>query len=104
MTVIHPQRGDPFPPQPFRQPGIGPFAWPAESPPCATHPDHPVLRLRGLMQDRLDIAPVCLEHHPLSSLAFVGEAGTHIVEAAREGVRVFLAWLVVRVLWHVAHP
>ena len=56
------------------------------------------------MQDRLDIAPVCLEHHTLSSLAFVGEAGTHIVDAEREGVRVFLAWLVVRVLWHVANP
>src|SRR6266446_776236 len=46
-----PQGRDPVPTQPFREPGIGALAWPAESPPCATHPDHPVLRLRGLMQD-----------------------------------------------------
>ena len=104
MTVPQPQGGDPVPTQHVREPGIGAVARPAESPPGATHPDHPVLRLRGLMQDRLDVAPVRPEQHPLSQLTFVGWAGTHVVDADGEGMRVFLARLVVRGLWHVTHP
>jgi hypothetical protein len=48
------------------------------------------------MQDRLDVAPVRLEQHPLSQLAFIGWAGTHVVDADGEGVRVLVARLVVR--------
>src|SRR6266446_6531998 len=92
------------PPQHVREPGIGALTRPAESPPCATHPDHPVLRLRGLMHDRLDIAPVRPEQHTLSQLAFVGWADAHVVEGDGERGRVFLARLVVRWLWHVTPP
>jgi hypothetical protein len=43
----------------------------------------------------LDVAPVRPEQHPLSSLAFRGWTGAHVVEADGEGVRVFLTRLVV---------
>ena len=104
VTVAQPQGGDPVPTQHFREPRIGALARPAEAPPGATHPDHPVLRLRGLMQDRLDVAPVRPEQHTLAQLAFIGWAGAHVVDADGEGVRVFLARLVVRGLWHVTPP
>jgi hypothetical protein len=42
--------------------------------------------------------------YTLSQLAFVGRAGTHVVDADGEGMRVFLARLVVRGLWHVTPP
>ena len=48
------------------------------------------------MQNRLDVAPVRPEQHPLPQLAFVGWTGEHVVDADGEGVRVFLARLVVR--------
>src|SRR5438128_3371922 len=104
VTVAHPQGGYPVPTQPFREPGIGALAWPAESTPCTTHPDHPSLRLRGLMHDRLDVTPVSTEQQPLPQFAFVGWAGEHVVDADGEGVRVFLARLVVQWLWHFTHP
>ena len=53
------------------------------------------------MQDRLDVAPVRPEQQPLAQLTFVGWAGKHVVDADGEGMRVFLARLVVRWLWHV---
>src|SRR6266446_6401289 len=92
------------PPQHVREPGIGALTRPAEAPPCATHPDHPVLRLRGLVPYGLDVAPVRPEQHPLSPLAFIGWTGAHVMDAAGEGVRVFLKRLVVRGLWHGATP
>src|SRR6267142_5609068 len=100
MTVTQPQGGDPVPTQLVCEPRIGAVARSAESPPGATHPDHPVLRFRGLMQDRLDVAPVRPEQQPLSQLTFVGWAGKHVEDADGEGMRVFLARLVVRWLWH----
>ena len=104
MTVTQPQGRDPVPTQPFREPRLGAVARPAEAPPGATHPDHPVLRFRGLMQDRLDVAPVRPEQHPLVQLAFVGRAGMHVVDADGEGLRVVLARLTVRRFWHVTPP
>ena len=92
------------PPQHVRKPGIGALTRPAEAPPGATHPDHPVLRLRGLVPYGLDVAPVRPEQHPLAQLAFRGWTGTHVVETDGEGVRVFLTRLVVRGLWHWTTP
>src|SRR5262249_9090777 len=66
-----------------------------------TNPDHPVLRLRGLMQDGLDVTSVCPEQQPLPQLAFIGRAGKHVVDANGEGLRVLLAQLAVQGLWHV---
>ena len=85
-----------MPLQHVREPGIGALAGPAEAPPGATHPDHPVLRLWGLVPYGLDVAPVRPEQHPLAQLAFRGWTVTHVVEADGEGERVFLTRLVVR--------
>jgi hypothetical protein len=56
------------------------------------------------MQDRLDVAPVRPEQHPLAQLAFVRRTGTYVVDADGEGMRAFLAQLAVRGLWHVTPP
>src|SRR5437016_2874601 len=104
VTVAQSQRGDPVPTQHVREPGIGAVARPAESPAGAPHPDHPILRLRGLMQDCLDVAPVRPEQHTLPQLVCVEWAGAHVVYADGEGVRVLLAQLAVRGLWHVTPP
>src|SRR5215470_12675229 len=102
--VAQSQRGDPVPTQHVREPCIGALARPAESPSCATHPDHPVLRLRGLMQDGLDVTPVRPQQQPLPQLAFIGRAGQHVVDANGEGLRMLLAQLAVQGLWHVTPP
>src|SRR5215470_2695224 len=81
------------PPQYVREPGIGALTRPAEAPPRAPHPDHPVLRLRGLVPYGLDVAPVRPEQHPLAQLAFIGWTGAHVVDADGEGARVFLTRL-----------
>jgi hypothetical protein len=47
------------------------------------------------MQDRLHVAPVRPEQHPLPQLTFMGWAGQHVVDADGEGMRVFLTQLVV---------
>ena len=56
------------------------------------------------MQDCLDVAPVRPEQHTLPQLVCVGWAGMHVVYADGEGVRVLLAQLAVRGLWHVTPP
>src|SRR5262245_12330908 len=91
VTVTQPQGGDLVPLQHVREPGIGALAGPAEAPPCATHPYHPVRRLRSRMQERLDVTPVCPQQHTLSQLAGVWRTGADIVETNREGVRVVRA-------------
>jgi hypothetical protein len=63
-----------------------------------------MLRIRRRMQERLDVAPVRPEQHTLPQLVCVGWAGAHVVYAEGEGVRVFLAQLAVRGLWHVTPP
>jgi hypothetical protein len=56
------------------------------------------------MQDRLDVAPVRPQQHPLPQRAVVGWTGAHVVDADGEGVRVFVAQLVMRWLSHCATP
>jgi hypothetical protein len=56
------------------------------------------------MHDRLDVATVRTEQQPIPQLAFVGWDGENIVDADGEGVSVFLARLLVRVLWHLTNP
>src|SRR4029450_2240781 len=104
VTVAQPQGSNPFLTQRFREPRIGALAGPAESPPGTSDPDHSVLRLRGLVQDCLDVASVRPKQHTLSQLAFIGWTGAHVVDADGEGVRVFLVRLVVRWRWHVTYP
>jgi hypothetical protein len=95
VPVAQPQGSNPCLTQRFREPRIGALAGPAESPPGTPHPDHPVLRLRGRMLERLDITSVRAEHHSHTQLAVVGWARVYVVESNRKRGRVCLARLVV---------
>jgi hypothetical protein len=100
VTVAQPQGRNPFLTQRFREPRIGALTGPPEAPPGTSDPDHPVLRRRGRMQERLDVTPVRPQQHTLPRLAGVGRTGEDIVEANSEGVRVVRTPLVVPWRWH----